>query len=296
MVDLSVSIVNYNNKEYLESCLNSIYSNHLKIDFEVIVVDNGSSDGSVEMTKQVFPSVTLIENSRNEGFVIANNKGVRASQGRYILSLNNDTVILDDVLDTLVEFMDKHPEAGVCGPKVLNNDGTIQHQCKRGFPTVSSLLYYYLGLHKIFPKSKIFGHYLKTYLKTDEVNEVDSVSGACLMVRREVIKEVGLLDENFIMYGDDLDWCYRIKKAGWKVYYVPHAQIVHYGGRSSRKLPYKSIKWFYRAAAVFYKKHYAPSNNFIVNYIVYSGIFIKALLALTINFLKKEKIVGSKKP
>ena len=295
-MDLSISIVNYDGKDYLKECLDSIYSSNSRIDFEIIVVDNGSSDGSVEMVKEKFPSVILIENSKNEGFVKANNKGIQASRGRYVLSLNNDTVILGNALDTLVKFMDNHPDVGACGPKVLNSDGTIQHQCKRGFPTISSTLSYFFGLHKIFPKSKVFGHYLMTYLNPDEVNEVDALSGACLMVRREVIERVGLLDEDYVMYGDDLDWCYRIKKAGWKIYYVPQAKIIHYGGRSSRKSPYKSIKWFYRAAAIFYKKHYAPNNNFIVNYIIYLGICVMALLAIGINILRKEKFVGSKKP
>lgn len=294
--DLSIIIVNYNAKDYLKQCLDSIYSNSSKVNFEVILVDNCSLDGSVGMVRERFANIKIIENIRNKGFVKANNQGLESSRGKYILCLNNDSIVLPGALEELIKFMSTHLEAGACGPKVLNSDGTIQQQCKRGFPTILSSLAYFLGLHKIFPKSKVLGHYLMTYLNPDEVNEVDSVSGACLMVRKEVIEQVGLMDENFIMYGDDLDWCFRIKKAGWKVYYVPLAQIIHYGGRSSQKLPYKGILWFYKAAFIFYKKHYAKQNNFIINYIVYLGIFVKAFLSLGINFLSKEKTVGSKKP
>jgi len=298
LIVLSIVIVNYNAKNYLEKCVKSVYldSSINQADFEVIIVDNGSVDGSAEMVEKKFPDVKLIKNSKNEGFIKANNKGIRESKGRYILSLNNDTIVLPGALHAMVYFMDTHPEAGACGPKVLNSDGTIQHQCKRGFPTISSALSYFLGLHKLFPKSKFFGHYLMTYLNPDEVNEVDSLSGACMMVRREVVDQVGLLDEKFFMYGDDLDWCYRIKKAGWKVYYVPQAQIIHYGGKSSQKVPYRGILWFYRAAHIFYKKHYAKDHNPIINWLVYGGIWVKALLSLGINLLRKEKVVGSRKP
>lgn len=296
MIDLSISIANHNNKECLQSCLGSIYSHTPETSFEVIVVDNGSSDGSVEVVKQAFPLVNVIENSENRGFVKANNQGIRASQGRYVLSLNNDTVIRIGTLDGLVRFMNEHPDVGVCGPKVLNQDGSLQYQCRRSFPTILSSLFYFLKLHRLFPRSEHFGRYLMTYRDCDRVSEVDSVSGCCLMARREVIDKVGILDENFIMYGDDLDWCYRIKKAGWRVCYVPDVQIVHLGGQSSQRLSHKCIVLFYRAMAIFYRKHYARKHSFIVNYLVYAGIWLKAAVALCVNCLRKEKIVGSKKP
>lgn len=296
MIDLSISIVNYNNKEYLKSCLDSIYSHAPETNFEVIVVDNGSSDGSTEAVKHAFSSISLIENSNNLGFVKANNQGIRASQGRYVLSLNNDTIIEDGTLSGLVRFMNEHPDVGACGPKVLNRDGSLQYQCRRSFPTISSSLFYFLRLHRLFPGKKRFGQYLMTHRNSDEAGEVDSVSGCCMMVRREVIEEVGILDENFIMYGDDLDWCYRIKQAGWKVFYVPDYQIVHFGGQSSRNLSRKCIVLFYRAMGIFYRKHYALKHSFIVNYLVYAGIYLKAFIALCANFFRKEKVVGSKKP
>lgn len=296
---LSIIIVNYNAKSYLENCLESIYANlsAKETTFEVIVVDNNSTDDSIQMVREKFPNVKLIENERNEGFIKANNKGIIASKGEYVLSLNNDTVVLPGALEELTNFMDCHPDAGACGAKVLNSDGSIQHQCKRGFPTISSALSYFLGLHKVFPKSKFFGHYLMTYLDPNQINEVDSLSGACLMVRREVINHVGIMDEDYIMYGDDLDWCYRIKKAGWKIYYVPDARIIHYGGMGgSRALPYRNIWEFHRSMVIFYKKHFSKNRSLFLNWFVYGGIWLKAITNLAINFLRKEKIVGSRKP
>lgn len=295
-MDLSISIVNYNNKECLAACLDSIYSHTPDVSFEVTVVDNGSADGSTELVRRAYPQVRIIENSENRGFVKANNQGIRVSQGLYLLSLNNDTIIQNGTLAGLVRFMQEHPDVGVCGPKVLNQDGTFQRQCRRSFPTISSSLSYFLKLHKLFPQNEFFGQYLMTHWDCDKAGEVDSVSGCCLMVRREVVEKVGVLDENFIMYGDDLDWCYRIKQAGWKVCYVPAVQIVHIGGQSSRRLSRRCIVLFYRAMAVFYRKHYASRHTFIVNSLVYAGIWLKAAADLCLNALRREKVVGSKKP
>ena len=296
MVNLSISIVNYNNKECLRNCLDSIYSHAPETSFEIIVVDNGSFDGSVEIVKEAFPSVNIIKNPENRGFVKANNQGIEACRGKYVLSLNNDTIIRDGTLGGLVGFMQEHPDVGVCGPKVLNRDGTLQHQCRRSFPTISSSLFYFLKLHRLFPRSEHLGRYLMTHWEGDDAAEVDSVSGCCMMVRREVIEKVGILDEDYIMYGDDLDWCYRIKQAGWKVCYVPDVHIVHLGGQSSRRVPGKCIILFFRAMVIFYRKHYAQKHTFIMNAIVYAGICLKAALALCVNFFRKEKVVGSKKP
>ena len=295
--NLSIIIVNYNAEKFLLECLDSIYAQTKQISFDVWVVDNNSMDTSVPMVQQNFPQVNLIENKENAGFIKANNKGILASKGTYVLSLNNDTVVLPGALEKLVDFMDRHPDAGACGAKVLNADGSIQHQCKRGFPTPSSALFYFLGLHKLFPRSKVFGHYLMTYLDADKTSEVDSLSGSCLMVRRRVIEDIGIMDEDYIMYGDDLDWCYRIKKAGWKIYYVPDAQIIHYGGMGgSRVLPYRNIWEFHRSMITFYKKHYANNHTALLNWGIYGMIFAKGIVNLVVNFLRKEKIVGSRKP
>lgn len=294
---LSISIVNYNAKEYLQQCLQSILASGCKSPMEIIVVDNHSDDESVHMMSEEFPTVTLIQNARNEGFIKANNKGLRASRGKYVLSLNNDTVVRPGALDSLVDFMESHPETGACGPKVLNPNGSLQNQCRRGFPTPMSAIYYFLRLHKLFPRNEKFGHYLMSHLDPDQVGEIDSLSGACMMVRRDVMDQVGLMDESYTMYGDDLDWCYRIKNAGWKIHYVPHAVIMHYGGMGgSRALPYRNTWEFYRSMTIFHQKHYSESYSFLTNWAVYSGIWTLAGMNIAMNLLRREKIVGSRKP
>jgi len=294
--DISICMVSFNAADYLENCLRSLYENAPGRSFEVVIVDNASSDDSVKIIRERFPSVRLIRNSENTGFVKANNAAIRASKGRYVLCLNTDTAVLPDALDALCKFMESHPEAGACGPRLLNVDHTTQHQCKRGFPTVPTVLAYYLRLHKLFPQNRFFGHYLLTYLDENLINEVESLSGAAMMVRRSVIETVGMMDEDYFMYMDDIDWCYRIKQARWKVYYVPDAQILHFGGRSTRKVVYKSLVHFYKSQAIFYRKHYAVYHYGLINSCVYAGISMLMFAGLTVNFLRRNKVVGIRRP
>lgn len=294
---LSICIVNYNAKNYLKKCLESIYNNPPKCDFEVVLVDNNSSDASQELVKSHFKQVRLVQNKENRGFIKANNQALKNSKGQYLFVLNNDTIVFKNSIDTLIQFMDDHPKVGTCGPKVLNADKTIQHQCKRGLPSPWNSLAYFLQLDKLFPKSKFFGGYLLTYLNPNQIQEVDSLSGSCMLVRDRVIKEVGYMDEDYYMYADDLDWCYRIKTAGWKIFYIPDSQIVHFGGKggSTKKL-YRNIFEFYRSAYIFHKKNLAQKYLFLINWLVYFGILIKFVSTLIINTIKTEKTVGSKKP
>jgi len=297
MTDVSVSIVNFNAKEYLDRCLTALYKSITRHSFEVIVVDNASNDGSADLVKLKFPSAKLIVNSSNLGFIKANNIGIKNSRGRYILCLNNDTEVLDGSIDKLIDFMDSNPDAGAAGPKLLNSDRTLQMQCRREFPTLSNSLFYFSGLNRFFPKNKLFGGYLLTYLDDKNTVEVDCLCGAAMIVRREAIEKVGLMDESYYMYGDDIDWCYRIKKAGWKIYYLPGAEIIHYGGRGgSRRQSYRNIFEFHRAMAVFYRKHYAKKGFFILNWLVYAGIWLKCAAELVKNVFRKEKYAGTKKP
>ncbi len=297
MTDVSVSIVNYNAKDYLDRCLTSLYKSINSHSFDVIVIDNASYDGSSDLVKLKFPTVKLIINASNIGFIKANNIGVQNSKGRYVLCLNNDTEVLGDAIDKLIDFMDSNPDAGAAGPKLLNSDGTLQLQCRRGFPTLSNSLFYFSGLNRLFPKSELFGRYLLTYLDDKAASKVDSLCGAAMIVRREVIDKVGLMDESYYMYGDDIDWCFRIKKNGWKVYYLPDAEIVHYGGRGgSRRQSYRNIYEFHRAMAVFYGKHYAIKGLFLLNWPVYAGIWLKCGIELIRNLFRKEKYAGTKKP
>jgi GT2 family glycosyltransferase len=296
MVDVSICIVNYNAKDLLDNCIRSVLSSIKDRSFEIIVIDNASTDGSQNIAKK-YPSIKFIHNASNLGFIKANNIGIKNSTGRYVLSLNNDTVVKSGAIEKLIGFMDKTSDAGAVGPKLLNGDGSIQMQCRRGFPTPSNSIFYFLGLSRLFPKNRIFGAYLMTYLDDAATSEVDSLCGAAMMVRREVIEKVGLMDESYYMYGDDIDWCYRIKRAGWKVYYLPEAEIVHYGGRGgSRRQSYRNIFEFHRAMAVFYGKHYSKGSMFLMNWLVYAGIWLKCAAELIKNVFRKDKYVGTKKP
>jgi hypothetical protein len=297
MPDVSFSITNYNTKDLLGSCIDSVIKGVKGHSYEIIVVDDASSDGSAAMIREKYPQVKVIENEINKGYVRSNNIGIRASSGRYIMSLNSDTVVLVGSIDKIIRFLDNNPDAGAAGPKLLNSDGSIQGQARRGFPTPLNSFFYFSGLSRLFPKSHLMGGYLLTYLDDRTTTEVDSLCGAAMIVKRDIIDKVGLMDESYFMYGDDIDWCYRIKQAGWKVYYLPEAEVIHYGGRGgSRRRSYRNIVEFYRAMAIFYKKHYSPGHNFIMNWLIYSAVWFKCAVELTRNLFRQEKYVGSKKP
>lgn len=289
-MDLSIIIVNYNTKELTKQTLNSIFKYKHNLEYEVIVVDNNSSDDSVNMITNELPQVILIQNKKNLGFSRANNIGINRSKGRYILLLNSDTIIQEDTLETMVSFMESNYNVGAAGCKVILPDGSLDKACKRSFPTPQNALYNALKLDKLFPHNKKFGEYNLTYLDEDEIHEVDSLVGAFMMVRREAIEEVGLLDENFFMYGEDIDWCYRIKKAGWKIVYYPKTKIIHYKGGSSKKKNPKLIYEFYRAMYLFFEKHYKDKYSLLTKYIVYLGIWTKMVLSLITNLFKPKKI------
>ncbi|MBM3154543.1 MAG: glycosyltransferase family 2 protein [Chloroflexi bacterium] len=296
MVDLSICIVNYKAKELLRECLKSIYQNTNEIQLEIILVDNNSQDSTIDMVSQNFSTVRLVVNQENVGFVKATNQALTISRGRYALWLNPDTIVLPNALDTLVKLMDTRPDIGIVGPKVLNRDGTLQQQCRRGFPTPWRIFCYFSGLSELFPKSKIFAGYLMTYLEDEVANEVDAVSGSCLLVRREVMDQVGLIDEDYFMYGDDLDYCFRAKQAGWKIYYMPEARIIHYGGSAAKRKPYKAIYEFHRAMWIYYRKHLAQNYFFPLNWLVYGAILIGGGFSFLTNLFRKEKVPGSIKP
>ncbi|MBZ4687992.1 MAG: glycosyl transferase family 2 [Clostridiales bacterium] len=286
-MDLSVIIVSYNNKKLLKQTIDSIYDTRQNINFEIIVVDNKSTDGSVELIKQNYNQVKLIENKNNLGFSKANNIGIKQSKGRYILLLNSDTIVTDNCFEKCIKYMKQHPDIGALGCKVVLPDGKLDPACKRSFPTPEVSFYRMTGLSKLFPKSKRFGKYNLTYLDEDEIHEVDCLVGAFMMVKRETIEQVGLLDEDFFMYGEDIDWCYRIKNAGWKIVYYPEAQIIHYKGGSSDKKNPKLIYEFYRSMYLFYNKHYKDKYSFLTTLLVYSGIGTILALKLVLNAFKR---------
>ncbi|OHB65255.1 MAG: hypothetical protein A2168_08300 [Planctomycetes bacterium RBG_13_50_24] len=290
---LSIIIVNYNAGHYLENCLKSVYAETKQIPFDIWIVDNNSKDASVSMIRSNFPLINLVENKENIGFARANNDAISKCAGDYILLLNPDTLIMENAIEKMVKFMDENPQTGIAGCKVLNEDGTLQLACRRSIPAPGVAFFRLTGLSRLFPNSKGMAKYNLTYLNPDEANEVDAVSGAFLMIRRQVVDKIGKLDERFFMYGEELDWCLRTKKAGWKVMYYPDAEIIHYKGECSKSNCRKAAFEFYRSMYLFHKKHFADNYNPIVNIIIYAGIFLKAVSSWR-SFLFSAK-VGSKR-
>jgi len=235
MVEVSIIIVNWNTQDILRNCLQSIYEQAGGVHFEVIVIDNASTDGSAEMVMTKFPQVVLIENSGNRGFATANNQGLAIAGGRYVLLLNSDTVVLDSAISKIVSFADAHPEAAVVGCRVLNPNKTLQPTCFM-FPSILNMLLSSTYLYKLFPKSRFFGRERMTWWDRNDIREVDVVTGCFMLVRQKAIEQVGIMDERFFIYGEETDWCCRFKKAGWAVMFTPSAEIIHFGGASTARM------------------------------------------------------------
>ena len=284
---LSVVVVNYNVEFFLEQCLNSVRKSLEKVSGEVFVVDNFSIDGSVEMVKQKFPEFTLIANQENLGFSKANNQAMRLAKGEYILLLNPDTVVEEDTFLKIVEFMDEHPDAGGLGVKMVDGKGRFLPESKRGLPTPNVAFYKIFGFSRIFPKSKTFGQYHLGYLDENETHEVDILSGAFMMMRKEALDKVGLLDEAFFMYGEDIDLSYRIKKVGYKNYYFPKTSIIHYKGESTKKSSVNYVLVFYTAMVIFAKKHFTQKNAKLLSLLIYTAIYLRAGVAIVVRMIKK---------
>ncbi|MEK4512988.1 glycosyltransferase family 2 protein [Paenibacillus sp. FSL K6-2524] len=284
-MDLSILILNYNTCRLTLDCLQSVFDSRTVFNYEVIVVDNASSDDSVEVIGKEYPGITLIANRENTGFAKANNQAMEIAKGRYVLLLNSDTIVQPDTLQTMVSYMDEHPDLGASGCKIILPNGSLDKACRRGFPTPSASFYYAFGFSKFFPDNPKFNQYQLGYMDPNETYPIDCLVGAFMMVRRETIQQVGGLDETFFMYGEDIDWCYRIKEAGWGIHYHPATYIVHYKGASSRRKPLKIIYEFHRAMWVFHRKHYKRKYSWITNTAVYSGISVKFTLSLLKNKL-----------
>ncbi len=284
-MDLSIIIVNYNVKEFLQNLIHSIEKASTNITKEIIVIDNASDDGSVEFLKEKFPQIRLIANKINLGFGKANNIGLKEATGKYILLLNPDTIVAEDTFEKMLEFFDKNSEAGLAGCKILNPDGTLQLACRRSFPGPWTSFTKVSGLSSLFPKSKLFARYNLTYLDENQSYEVDAISGSFMMMRKVVYEKVGGFDEQFFMYGEDLDICYRIQKAGFKVFYVHTTQIIHYKGESTKRSSLDETKVFYNAMHLFVKKHL--SSSFLVGLILRSAIGIRSSL----GFIGVRKLI-----
>ncbi|OPH56732.1 glycosyl transferase family 2 [Paenibacillus ferrarius] len=288
-MDLSIIVLNYKTRDLTLACIQSVFSSSTSYKYEIILIDNASSDGIIQAINEQYPQVVTIANTDNVGFSKANNQGIRVAKGRYVLLLNSDTIVQPDTLDTMVHFMDENPSVGASGCKIVLPDGSLDKACKRGFPTPSASFYYAFGFSKLFPKKPRFNQYQLGYLNPDDEYPIDSLVGAFMLIRREAIEQVGMLDEEFFMYGEDIDWCYRIKQAGWVNYYYPRTHIVHHKGASSRRKPFKIIYEFHRAMILFHNKHYRHKYSWLTNAIVYSGVGLKFALSLARNKLRSAR-------
>jgi len=284
MLDLGIVIVSYRTRDLLRECLRSVYASRGSFTFEVCVVDNASADGSADMVAAEFPQAKLIANEENIGYPAANNQGLKAfgfrdsrfgesesPPPRFALLLNSDTEVPPDALARMLDFMNERQEAGVAGPKLVRPDGSLDLACRRSFPTPEVSFYRMTGLSRLFPRSRRFGQYNLTYLDPDQLTEVDSVVGAFMLVRGEAIQQVGLLDETFFMYGEDLDWAYRIKDAGWRIYYNPAVTVLHVKKASTRQNPRAQIE-FYRAMTIFYRKHFAAQTSWWLHGLIVGAV------------------------
>jgi GT2 family glycosyltransferase len=292
-MDLSIIIVNYCTYDLTKKTITSVMNKDHPFSYEIYIVDNASHDGSFEKLEKDFQEqsndglIKFIASSKNNGFAYANNLALKKARSKYVLLLNSDTLILNDCLTKCLDYIENDESIGALGCKVTLPDGKLDKACRRSFPTFSVSFYRMVGLSNLFPKSKRFGKYNLSYLDEDETYEVDSLMGAFMLVRTTVINEVGLLDEQFFMYGEDIDWCYRIKKASWKIVYYPESKIVHFKGASSKNNRTKFTIEFYRSMYIFYNKHYKSGYPWIITCLTYIGIWGKCLLALLGNLFKK---------
>jgi len=279
-MELSVIIVNYNVKHFLEQCLHSVLKATKMVSSEIFVIDNNSVDGSMQLIKEKFPQVHLIENKDNVGFSKANNQAIRLAKGKYILLLNPDTVVEEDTFTKIVKFMDEHPDAGGLGVKMIDGKGNFLPESKRGLPTPWVAFCKMFGLSKLFPKSKKFGKYHLSYLNENEIHQVEVLAGAFMLLRKETIDKVGLLDENFFMYGEDIDLSYRITQGGYKNYYFPETTIIHYKGESTKKGSLNYVKVFYKAMIIFAQKHFSGGKANAFSLLLNLAIWFRALLSV----------------
>jgi GT2 family glycosyltransferase len=284
---LAVIIVNYNVEHFLEQCLNSVRTALNNINAEVIIVDNNSIDSSVEMIKSKFPEYTIIENKCNAGFSKANNQAINVSSSEYILLLNPDTVVEEDSFLKVLKFMDEHPNAGGLGVRMVDGKGCFLPESKRGLPTPSVAFYKIFGLSKLFPSSKTFGQYHAGHLNEFEINETQILSGAFMLMRRKALEKVGLLDEAFFMYGEDIDLSWRIAKGGYKNYYFPETTIIHYKGESTKKSSVNYVFVFYNAMVIFARKHFSQQNARLFTLVIHIAIYLRASLAILSRFVKR---------
>lgn len=290
MTDISIIIVNYNVKELLEHCIRSILSSVSGLNIEIIVVDNNSFDGSIDHIREKFPAekrLKFIESKINLGFAKANNLGVKEAAGEYVLILNPDTILQEDTLEKTLNFYKENPGTGAVTCKLILPNGKLDLACRRSFPTPSVAVYRIIGLSKLFPRNRIFGKYNLTYLDENKTYEVDAIVGAFMFIKKSIYNEVNGFDEDYFMYGEDLDLCFRLKKAGYKIFYYPDTSIIHYKGESTKKSSISYVNNFYGAMQVFVKKN-LNSNFMIMNILIKISIFYRAIISYLSRFIKNS--------
>jgi len=289
-LDLSVIILSFNTRDLLRQCLKAVYASNLgKYEQEVIVCDNGSQDQSLAMVKKEFPQAVVIANHGNIGFAAGNNPGIKRAKGRYILLLNSDTEVNPATFKTIVDYLEHHNEVGAATCKLVLPDGTMDPACHRGFPTPWAAFTYFGGLEKLFPHSAIFSQYHQTSKDLNTIHEVDMISGAFFLVKREVIKQIGLLDEDYFFYGEDMDWCFRMKRAGWKIIFNPNVTVLHRKKQSGRahldqKRRLGTEIFFFKYNKLFYQKNYDKRYPRVLMCLIYF------LFDLRIFLLEKLKV------
>jgi GT2 family glycosyltransferase len=284
---LSVIIVNYNVKAYLEQCLRSVEEALRGMEGDIHVVDNLSTDGSVEMVRALFPQAKLIANRENVGFSRANNQAIRASDAEYVVLLNPDTVVGEDVFRKAVDFMDRDTKVGGLGVKMIDGTGRFLPESKRGLPTPGVAFFKITGLARLFPRSKLFGRYHLGHLPENEAAPIEILSGACMFLRKSTLDRVGLLDESFFMYGEDIDLSYRITLGGYVNWYLPEARIIHYKGESTKKSSVNYVFVFYNAMAIFARKHFARREPQVLSFLIRAAIYLSAAGAIVLRFLRR---------
>lgn len=287
--DLSIVIVSWNVREWLRRCLQSVFTRGtVPLELEVIVVDNASADGSAAMVAREFPQVRLIANAQNRGFPAANNQGIAVSSGRYVMLLNPDTEVLGAALATMVAYLDTHPQVGALGPQLLNPDGSVQSS-RRRFPTFWTAVFESTWLQSWAPPGLLERYYVRDR-RDDEISEVDWVTGACLVVRREALEQVDGLDEGFFMYSEELDWCRRIKAAGWKVVYFPEARVVHHEGKSSEQVVAARHIHFQTSKIRYFRKYHGALAAALLRF------FLLALYGEQLALEALKGALGHKRP
>ena len=303
MLDLGIVIVNYNVRDLLRDCLASVYESRGDFKFDLCVVDNDSHDGSADMVADEYPQARLIR-AKNNGYAASNNLGLQefgfgrgggkspSGRPRFALLLNPDTILPPSALAEMLQFMEVHPQAGVAGPRLVRADGSLDRACRRSFPTPRVAAYRFSGLGRLFPNSSRFGRYNLTHLSPDLTTEVDSVVGAFMLIRGEALTEAGLLDEQFFMYAEDLDLCYRIKQRDWEVWYNSAVTVLHYKGQSSRQRSKFANAKFYETMRLFHDKHFKEQSPALVNWLIYGGVGLLGGWALLRDRLRPEEDRG----